>query len=215
MFWAKLPNLRFPTYLCLKGETNWQYWQLYLSSLLNSAMAEWLLSWDLSPCMDMKTRSHWAHGWPPAANLCFKWSSDTTALAAATRAAAVPLTALVSGSSVCAATSPDTEETMGGPIIVATGLSRSSASAASTSTRSPLVRLSEGSVRGTSLNSCCKTQSRSLRCAVSFVSVGLVCKSLLKRRCMTLSLGQRLRATIYLDSQALILTQIGVHWCVT
>lgn len=155
------------TYLCLKGETNWQYWQLYLSSLLNSAMAEWLLSWDLSPCMDMKTRSHWAHGWPPAVNRCFSWSSDTTALAAATRAAALPSTASASGSSASALTSSASVETRAGPIIVAVGLSRLSASAASSSCRSPLVRLSEGSIRGTSLTSCCKTKRR--RCWLTFL----------------------------------------------
>ncbi|TNN83247.1 hypothetical protein EYF80_006580 [Liparis tanakae] len=100
------------------GETNWQYWQLYLSSRLNSAMAEWLLSWDRSPCMDMKTLSHWTHGWPPAANRCFSSPSDTVALAAATRAAAFPATALLSGSRVTAATAPpaDAVEAKGGPI---------------------------------------------------------------------------------------------------
>lgn len=159
----------FPTYLCLKGETNWQYWQLYLSSLLKSAMAEWLLSWDLSPCMDMKTRSHWAHGWPPAASRCFIGPPDATALAAATRAAALPSTASNTGSSVSTATAtpPEPGESKGGPIVVAAGLSKPSASAASSLSRSPFVRLSEGRVSGTSLTSCCKT-NRSLRCSVFF-----------------------------------------------
>lgn len=152
-------TLIIPTYLCLKGETNWQYWQLYLSSLLNSAMAEWLLSWDLSPCMDMKTRLHWAHGWPPAANRCLSWPSDTTALAAATRAADLPSTASISGSSISVATAtpPEAVETKGVPIAAMAGLSRPSTSAASSPSRLPLVRLSEGRVRGTSLTSCCKT----------------------------------------------------------
>lgn len=151
----KLHNLLLCiTYLCLKGETNWQYWQLYLSSLLNSAMAEWLLSWDLSPCMDMKTRSHWPHGWPPAANRCLRWSCDIAALAAATRVAARPSTATLSGSSVSSMASPsESMETSGEPKV----FSGSSAP----STRSPLVRISEGNVRGTSLTSCCKTRRRS------------------------------------------------------
>lgn len=172
-----ISTLLLPTYLCLKGETNWQYWQLYLSSLLNSAMAEWLLSWDLSPCMDMKTRSHWTHGWPPAASRCFSGPPDATALAAATRAAALPSTASISGSSVSTATSPESGEPKGGPIVVAAGLSRPSASAASSSSRSPLVRLSEGRVSGTSLTSCCKIKRRNLRCVQYYFSTCCFCLS--------------------------------------
>lgn len=141
-------------YLCLKGETNWQYWQLYLSSLLNSAMAEWLLSWDRSPCMDMKTRSHWLHGWPLAASLCFRCSSDTMARAAAMRAAARPWTAAVSTSAVSPSTSEEMAEAMAGPMAAPTGSSDCSSSSASIS--SPFVRLSEGNVRGTSMVSCCE-----------------------------------------------------------
>lgn len=116
-------------------------------------MAEWLLSWDLRPCMDMKTRSHWAHGWPPAASRCFSWPSDTTALAAATKAAALPSPASVSGSRFSTVTAASSESLGGAP-----GLSRPSTSAASSPSMLPLVRLSEGRIRGTSLTSCCNAK---------------------------------------------------------
>lgn len=169
-------TLLLSSYLCLKGETNWQYWQLYLSSLLNSAMAEWLLSWDLSPCMDMKTLSHWAHGWPPATNRCFSSSSDAPALAAATRAAALPSASSVSGSSVSMSTPSEAAEKVG-PIVIAAGLSRHSASVASSPSRLPLVRLSEGRVRGTSLTSCCKTKRTKFRCPAALLCLFVFCQT--------------------------------------
>lgn len=63
----------FP-YLCLKGELNGQYWQMYLSSRLlrAAAIAEWLLSCERRPCMDMNTRSHWPHA-------CFSTRRSLTA----------------------------------------------------------------------------------------------------------------------------------------
>lgn len=153
--------------------------------------------------MDMKTRSHWAHGCPPAIKRGFSWPPDTTALAAAMRAAALPPPPSVCKSSASMATASPSEsvETMCSPIVVSAGLSRSSAStaAASFSSSSPLVRLSEGSVRGTSLTSCYKTKRRSLRFSVNFVpvhSLEYVFLALMHNLTMALE-GQRVTLCLY------------------
>ncbi len=71
------------THLCLNGEANWQYWQLYLSFLLTSATAVWLLSWERRPCMDMNMRLHMLHGCPGTTR-SFSGSSAPTIVSVST-----------------------------------------------------------------------------------------------------------------------------------
>lgn len=153
-------------------------------------MAEWLLSWDLRPCMDMKTRSHWAHGWPPAASRCFSWPSDTTALAAATKAAALPSPASVSGSRFSTVTAASSES-----LGVAPGLSRPSTSAASSPSMLPLVRLSEGRIRGTSLTSCCNAKRGKVSATSQFMLI-FICQHLFSCGCWMLKWRDRFNINI-------------------
>lgn len=128
---------RRATHLCLKGEEKWQYWQLYLSFLLTSATAEWLLSWERRPCMDINMRLHMLHGWPGTAGI-FSWSAGTVSTG--------------TDSSVSMGTADGGEAT-----------SEGSWSTAATSSGLPLETVSIGRATGVSRVSCCRRKQDEIK----------------------------------------------------